>query len=328
VLTALSSLLLLSAAQDAADTYQVRLSIKAENKHNMGTVLKRHLADLDGIQKMAWDSNSETLTLTLALGSVITQAQIEEVLPKVYNVARYEVLGLPGTVSRSKGDIVLHPPRTRQPFLLKETGYTASWFRDLDKNLAKSAGWKVSGAVEETRTGRGIFARTVMTVSVTRVENCRLPESKTTEPIQLRLFLDDPKDPETSGPDAEKAAARVKGVAGASWDAEAAILTLLHSPGQKVDLEAIAKACDRHARIGKVLIDGVSGRARQGRDGLILRTSAGDEYRLSAESPLPKLAVAIAEKLIEGGQDEFRVSGELSSKTILLRTLRPLGPGE
>lgn len=322
-------LLLACAIQDpAADTYQIHLHVAAENKHNMGTLLKRHLANLDGIQKMTWDSNSETLTLTLALGTVITRDQIEEILPNSYNVDRYEVLGLPGSVSRSKGDIVLTPPRTRLPFLLKETGYTASWFRDLEKNLAKSAGWKVWGTVEETRIGRGPLAKTVMTVAVSRVENCKLPESKSTEPVRLRLFLDDLKNAETSGPDAEKAAARVKGVADASWDPEAAILTLLHAADQKIDLDALSKACEKHARVSKVLVDGLSGRARPGRDGLLFRTAAGEDYRLSAESPLPKIAAGIAEKMIESGQDQFRVSGELSSKTITLRTIRPLGPAE
>ncbi|HLG42374.1 MAG TPA: hypothetical protein VI643_03330 [Planctomycetota bacterium] len=316
------------ALQDAPDGYQLRLHFKAENKHNMGTILKRTLADLDGIQKMAWDSNSETVTLTLALGSVITRAQIEEALPKVYSVDKYEIQGLPGTVSRAKGEIMLSAPRTRQPFVLKETNFTASWFRDLDKFLAKSTAYKVWGEVEEVRVGKGLLAKTVMTVSVTRVENCRLPESKSVEPIVLRLFLDDLKDAESSGAECEKAVARIKGVTTSAWDAEASILNVVHATDQKLDLDAVAKACEKQGRVAKVMIDGLAGRARRGRDGLILKSTAGEDYTLTADAPLPKLGVAIAEKMIEGGSDEFRVSGELTSKTLKLRTIRPLGPGE
>jgi len=318
----------LSVAQDPPDTYQIRLHFKAENKHNMGTILKRNLADLDGIQKMAWDSNSETVTLTLALGSVITRAQIEEALPKVYSVDKVEIQGLPGTVGRAKGEIILSAPRTRQPLILKETNFTASWFRDLDKYLAKSAAYKVWGEVEETRVGKGLLAKTVMTVSVTRVESCKLPETKSAEPVVLRLFLDDVKDAETSGAECEKALARVKGVTSAAWDAEAAILNVVLAADQKLDLDAVSKACEKQARVARVMIDGLAGRARRGRDGLILKSSAGEDFTLTADAPLPKLGVAIAEKMIDGGSDEFRVSGELTGKTLKLRTIRALGPGE
>lgn len=98
---------------------------------------------------------------------------------------------------------------------------------------------------------------------------------------------------------------------------KAAILTLPHAAARKIPAEALSKACERHFRGMKVFVDGLD-----------LRTATGEDCPLSAESPLAKIALGIAETMIESGQGSFRVSAELSSNTVTIRTLRPFGPGE
>lgn len=83
--------LLLPALQDVPDRYRIRLFIQAENKHNMGTILKRYLSDLPGILSMDYDSNTESIALTMEADAFLTKEEIEEELPRIYNVRRFDV---------------------------------------------------------------------------------------------------------------------------------------------------------------------------------------------------------------------------------------------
>lgn len=259
---------------------------------------------------------------------MITRAKIEEALPKAYDVERYEILNLCGRVRREKADVTLRIPGNRMAFRLEETSTTASWFRKLNDYLKKTDTWAVSGTMSEKKAGRGIFARTQMTISAVRIANCKLRGSEGVEPVTLRLFIDDVKDAEKDGPGLERQVKRLRGAEETRWDPEAGILTVTWNPGGRIEPRDLRKAVGSRGTVSKITVDGLQGRTRSGRGDLILKSRAGQDFHLRAEKGLMKLADRIARAMIQKGNDEFRISGELveneGSFEVILKSLRPL----
>lgn len=298
----MTSLLILLLLQEG---YETRLTIEAENKHNMGAILKRYLSDLPGILSMRFDSNTDSIILRMEIGAYLTKEEIEEELPRIYNVKRYEVVEMPGRVERVGPEVRFVMPELFRTFILRPTEYTAAWFEEIDRYLMKTNEWAVSGAVTEKRIGEGVHRELQMTIAVRALKNIKLPktpiEDAKDRAIVVRALLDDVKD----GERAAQAARSIDGVVDASYDSSGSILTLWLANDRKIDVARLRAAVKEHASAARIVLDGLIGTIHDGAGGPILRTASGMEFRIQGKTASTARTLADPRKRI------YRVSGEV-----------------
>lgn len=316
-------------AQD--ETYQVRFWIKAENKGNEAQVLKRSLADTDGIVALSFDNAAETLTMTVRRDTLVTATQVKQAIaalyPRVaplYHIEKTEVLGLVGDAKDFKGTLVLVVEPMRVGFVLARLRDGDETLAYVEKRMKESPTFRMSGVLEE---GKGRLGKPVYTLRLTRVETAKTPGSKV-ERCWVRVVIGGAKEEDKAR--IEGGLKGVPGVRSCTFDSETGVALCEVETHSKLKAADFTRAVQR-GTVAKVQVDALDGKVFRDKGDVRFRADNGQEFILIPEGKLAEREFEILERLLASGNSlPVSVSGELVEdkersviRTRLLRASRP-----
>lgn len=317
-------------AQD--DTYRIKFWIKAENKGNEAQILKRSVADTDGIAAQSFDPNTETLTLTVRRDTLVTANQVKQSIalsyPRVaplYHFEKTEILGLVGEAKNFKGTTVLVVEPMRARFILAKLNDKDETLSFIEKKMKESSTFRVSGLLEE---GKGRLGKPVYTLKLTNVDTARAPESKKAEKCWVRVVIEGAKEEDKAK--IEEGLERVSSVRSCTFDPESGVASCEVEAKSKLKAADFVKAI-RRGTATKVQVDALDGKISKDKGEVRFKADNGQEFVLVPEGKFAEKEFEILERWLGSGNSlAVSVSGELVDekersviKTRLLRASKP-----
>jgi hypothetical protein len=326
---------LLQGGDKPPDEYRIQITFddKDRDPERLGLILRRRLAEFAGVRSMHFDPESRILTLSIEVGSFPARVELEEALPREFHVGRFDVLRLPGIVSRHEDRLELAVPGVPWRFRLEPTDASRDWFDAVDRPQPERTGWAVSGTVTEKVARRGsalefewtLRVEAADAVPVPRTRQAREREEAKRQSILLHVLLEDLVDGPNSGDAAAEAVKRIEGVVDASYDPMGMMLAIWLDGERRIDVDKLRAAVRDHASATRILVDGLYGMMTARTHGPYMRTVGGMEFRIEGRTD------AIRDLLRQAGRSGekvlFRVSGEIilveDKILIVARVVRP-----